>query len=64
MLRQYWVYVFRFIKQGLGMLCKWNIGGDCRTLSCAKGPTRFVQSHRENVTPLDVYDRGIWMLQY
>ena len=24
-----YVYVIRIIKQGLGMLCKWNIGGDC-----------------------------------
>ena len=31
MLRQ--SYVFRLIKQGLGMLCKWNIGGDYILLS-------------------------------
>ena len=27
------VYVFRIVKQGLGILCKWNIGGDCGTLN-------------------------------
>ena len=31
MLRQYiGLYVFRIIKQCLGMLCKWDIGGDFR----------------------------------
>ena len=38
-----YVYVFRIIQQGLGMLCKWNIGGDCSTLFSLIPATRAEQ---------------------